>query len=285
MAKIGGPKGSDPTKVVGGKLVPFPQVPKERAPPPEIKGETDAPTGFDRKARGAGTVVPEPTTERAPGGHARARLTALGQLPIKTVANDVGRIKDTPLGKIFDGSLTIESIADLKKLDGVVRINGDLTLQENIAKSADLLALTNLIELDGRLAIEGCNALGVLDALAKLERAGGVYIGFCDRTTRITLPSLQVVEGAFIVEHMPALVDISLPTFSKGGRYFHVHECPDLTAVRAGQLRSLEDELSLINNPHLVTVNVGSRENPARVARVELRGNGAASFAQLFSRA
>ena len=288
MANIGGPKGPpDTSKVIGGKLLQFPKVDKKpiQVDLPEIKAEIPhdlTSEGFDPSAT-KGTVVPEAPPESARGGNVRARLAAMGQLPIKTAAKDVGRIKETPVGKIFDGSLTIESAAGLKKLEGVVRVSGDLTLQESVAKSPDLLVLKSLIEVGGRLTVEGNGAIGVLDPLENLERARGVYVGFNAGLTRIALPKLKELEAAFIIEHNPNLVDISLPAFTKGGRYLHVHENAALVSLSLPNLTSLTDELSVLDNPHLTSVKVGARDKPAQIPAVELRGNGAASYPQLFA--
>lgn len=291
MANIGGPKGPpEPTKAVGGKLLPFPKVAKKeiQVDLPEITGEIPhdltRSQGYDPSAT-KGTIVPETPPEGARGGNVRARLAAMGQLPIKTAGKDVVRVKDTPLGKIFDGSLTIDSVAGLKKLEGIARVSGDLTLQESVAKGADLLVLKSLLEVGGRLTVEGNGALGVLDALANLERARGIYVGFNAGLTKIVLPKLKELEAAFIIEHNPNLLEISLPSFTKGGRYLHVHENAALLSLSLPLLASLSDELSLLDNPRLTAVKVGGRDTPARIPKVEARGNGAASFAQLFARA
>src|SRR5687768_4440189 len=107
MANIGGPKGpSDPKP---GKVLPF-QKREIKAEAPEIKAEKPshtsgphAPVIFD-PAAAKGTVVPDAPSEQAAGAQVRARLAAMGQLPIKRT--EVGKVKDTPLGKIFEGSLT-----------------------------------------------------------------------------------------------------------------------------------------------------------------------------------
>ena len=134
MANIGGPKSPpDLPKGVGGKLLHLPTVAKTaiKLDLPEISQDLlERSEGFDPTAA-KGTVVPETTLEAGRGGHVQARLAALGL--IKTAAQGVGRVKDTPQGKIIDGSLTIESMAGIKKLDGVVRVSGDLTLQETVA--------------------------------------------------------------------------------------------------------------------------------------------------------
>jgi hypothetical protein len=300
MTNIGGPKKpNDPPKGVGGKVLSFPKVEKrgQVGNVPDIKAEsppdkaltvqtpvTPTAEGFDPNAA-KGTARPETVPIELRGGNVKARLAALGQLPIKTAAKDGGRIKETPVGKIFDGSLTIESASGLRKLEGVVRVAGDLVIAESVAKSADFLVLKSLVEIGGRLTIEGNASVGVLDALENLERARGIYVGFNAALTRISLPKLRELEAAFIVEHNQNLVDISLPAFAKGGRYLHIHENAALVSVSLPSLASLEDELSILDNPRLNAVKVGSKEKPAKVPHVEARGNGAPSFGTLFARA
>lgn len=131
MANIGGPKSPpDLPKGVGGKLLHLPTVAKTAITLEISQDLVEHSEGFDPNAA-KGTVVPETTLETGRGGHVQARLAALGL--IKTAAQGVGRVKDTPQGKIFEGSLTIESMAGISKLEGVVRVSGDLTLQETVA--------------------------------------------------------------------------------------------------------------------------------------------------------
>ncbi len=286
MAIIGGPKTPDPAKAVGGKLLHLPTAARTQSQPdlPAPHGESPKGQGFDPNVA-KGTVLPQSAPPSARGAAMRVRLAGMGQLPIKTAAKDAARIKDTPLGKVLDSSVTIQSAAGLRKLEGVVRVSGDLTLQESVAKSHDLLVLASLIEVGGRLTIEGNGAIGALAALESLERARGIYIGFNHGLTKIALPKLKELQAAFIIEHNANLVNISLPSFTKGGRYLHVHENAALVSLSLPQLASLSDELSLLDNPHLTSVKVGSKDQPARIGTVEVRGNGAASFAQLFAHA
>lgn len=316
MANIGGPKGpSDPTP--GARILPL--RPRTGAPQPAA-----APTESAEKAEKAAQpdkAAPQPPQVRqrelrldlparnvfepqpsrdvalpvgsgepvARGAGVRARLAALGvrgadALPIKTAARDGVRLKDTPIGKILDGSITVESGRGLQKLEGVVRVTGDLVLQESAARSPDLLALRSLAEVGGRLTIEGNGVLAALDALQSLERARGVYIGFNPSLQRITLPRLQELDAALILEGNPALVEIQLPAFQRGGLYLHVHDNASLTTLSLPSLVSLANELSLVDNPRLAQVKVASRDKPAEVGLVELKANGASAYPQLFVR-
>jgi hypothetical protein len=130
---VGGPKTPEtPHKVVGGKLVGSakpaekdklqgPARTTETAPVP-VSDEFDKVTGQ--------TQLPELPDDSSRGANLRARLTALGKVPIKTAESDRLRVRDGSGGKIVEGSVTIESPKGLQKLEGVVRVSGDLTLQE-----------------------------------------------------------------------------------------------------------------------------------------------------------
>jgi hypothetical protein len=321
MANIGGPKGpSDPRRAPGGGAKILPLKRPEKSDKTEKAGDEDtSPDPAEKLAQKSQPTAPivtkkqvslelPPLPEKNPlnpgakvtaptegegqagrGAGVRARLAALGvkgaeSLPIKTAARDAVGVKETPLGKILEGTIRIDTPRGLAKLEGVVRVTGDLVLQESAAKSPDLLALCSLIEVGGRLTIEGNASLGVIDALSSLERARGVYIGFNSSVHKIVLPKLKELDAALILEGNPALVEISLPAFAKAGLYLHVHDNASLTSLSLPSLATLGDELSLVDNPRLAKVVVGSREKPADVGLVELKNNGASSYPQLFVR-
>jgi hypothetical protein len=88
-----------------------------------------------------------------------ARLKARGFEGKKlTKTAETSRVADTAEGKVLSGSLTIESRSGLQKLDGVVRVGGDLTVHEGVIKNADLLALKSLKSVERRLTFEGLSA-------------------------------------------------------------------------------------------------------------------------------
>lgn len=231
--------------------------------------------------------LPSGQGEGGKGASVRARLAALGikggEGLVKTAASDGIRYSTVPGGRILHGSVTVESARALAKLEGVVRITGDLTIQESLLKSADLLVLKSLQEVGGRFTLEGNSSLQIVDALENLERARGLYFGFNPGITRISLPKLKELEAALIFEANGSLTEISLPSFKKGGRYAHVHDNPALTTVLAPALETLGGELSFVDNPRLITVRLASREKPAAVGGLELSKNGAASFPLLFA--
>ncbi len=294
MANVGGPKGNDPGKLQkGGRILPFrgtktADPAENKREISEVRSELDEGKGgvFDPGAPTIGKDdLPDQHVEVVRGAGIKARLAALGvkgtEGLIKAAPKDGVRVKDTPLGRIIDGNVTVESAGGLHKLDGVARITGDLVVQESAARSMDFLALKSLVELGGRLVIEGNAAVSVLDGLDSLERAKGIYIGFNTTLTRLSLPRLKQLDAALIIEGNPRLTEINLPAFEKGGLYLHVHDNAALTSVSLQRLEQLGEELSLLDNPRLVKVNVGSSQKPAHVAALELERNGAASFAAL----
>ncbi len=90
-----------------------------------------------------------------------ARLKARGgSEPVGVVHGPV--VLQTSEGPVLSGSLQIESRGQLSKLDGVVRVGGDLGLT-GILKNADLLALRELKTIEGRLTLEGLRSKPPLD--------------------------------------------------------------------------------------------------------------------------
>jgi hypothetical protein len=159
MTKIDGTKGN-----AGGKVVALrPAVVEAKIEAPEIKEET-APTDDKKPAVFDGATKRDVDFHDATGpmaargANVKARLAALGvkgaeALPIKT--RDVARVKDTPIGKILEGSVVVESARHFQKLEGVVRVTGDLTVQEARLAGADATPAMDLVEIGGRLTIEG----------------------------------------------------------------------------------------------------------------------------------
>ena len=164
---------------------------------------------------------------------------------IKTAGTDAIRYSAVPGGRILHGSLAVESTRSLAKLEGVVRVTGDLSIQESVLKSAELLVLKSLTEVGGRLTLEGNAALQLIDAFENLERARGIYVGFNPGIARVSLPKLREIEAALIFEANTALTEINLPAFSKGGLYVHVHDNQALTTVLLRVGESGDDLLAI----------------------------------------
>lgn len=300
MANLTGPKGPGEPKSKGARPVSDSRIGLEKLekakekdkaadPTPEAEQVTrdgdrfgDLPSIHGQHARDLPTVPGE-----AAGGSVKARLRALGlkggEALVKSAASDAIHYSSVPGGRILHGSAVIESARALAKLDGVVRVTGDLTVQESALKSADLLVLKSLTEVGGRLTLEGNPALQLFDACENLERARGVYLGFNPSVTRVSLPKLKELEAAFIVEANAALAELNLPAFTKGGLYLHVHDNPALTTVLMPSLDVMHGELSFLDNPRLLTVRLASKAKPATVGALELGKNGAGSYPLLFA--
>lgn len=262
MAKTTGPQA--PGGLQAGKLLDLRAKIEakrlEKAAEEEPAGETPAApvSQADEFAKGKGTgkvVLPE-AGEGERGGGVKARLAALGlkggDALIKTAGKDKARITDTPLGKVLEGAVMAESAAGLQKLNGVVKAH-EIGLQESLVKSADLLVLKSLIEVD-RFTIEGSPSLGTLDALAALERGRSIYIGFNATLGKIVLPRLREID-VLIIEGNPKLREIVLPALEVVHRYFHIHD-----------------------NTALDSVTLGKRDKPVKCGELELVGNAHTSY-------
>lgn len=299
MANLTGPKGPGEPKTKGARPVSDKTVglekrekiqEKQQTPTveqePAVKGDAfgDVPSFQGRQVR----ELPTNQGEAGTGGSVKARLHALGLKGgtdglIKTAGSDAIRYSAVPGGRILHGSVAIESARSLAKLEGVVRVTGDLSIQESVLKSADLLVLKSLSEVGGRLTLEGNAGLQLIDALENLERARGIYVGFNPGIARVSLPKLREIEAALIFEANTALTEINLPAFTKGGLYLHVHDNQALTTVLMPSLSLVQGELSFIDNPRLITVRLASKAMPATVGAIELAKNGAAGFPLLFA--
>ena len=177
MANIGGPnKPADPSK--GAKVLQLRKPETERLDPAKVQAQTPpaaktvetppapASDNFAKvgdKAAGS-TVVPDMHEDMSlaqQGSKVPARFAAMGALktaPIKTASKDQLRVRDGSGGKIMEGSLVVESAKGLQKLEGVVRISGDLTVQEARLTGADATPVMSLVEIGGRLTIEGVSS-------------------------------------------------------------------------------------------------------------------------------
>jgi hypothetical protein len=163
MKKLGGPTNPEASgKVVGGKLVqlrPAEKVEKLESPPKTVETSPVPVSDEFDKINTGGITIPENVDEVARGANVRARLAAMkGQVPIKDARSDQVRIRDGTGGKILDGSLTIESPRGLQKLEGVAIVNGDVTLQETRLSGADVTPVNSVVQINGRLTIEGVSS-------------------------------------------------------------------------------------------------------------------------------
>jgi hypothetical protein len=103
--------------------------------------------------------LPAAPVDGAGKSQLEARLAALGLDPVRFEKPDLKlkalgpTVLQTAEGKVMSGSLTIETREQLKQLSGIVRVGGDLTLQEGTFRNTDLLALSDLVTIEGRLTV------------------------------------------------------------------------------------------------------------------------------------
>lgn len=173
MAIIGGPKGPDSAKGLAKVLQlrqpddvkkaektaeTKPASPSEKAESkPESKPESKSEAAQFDGAAGTQQTIAAPV-EGAGQSQVLARLKARGfegKKVTKTAATSGPSLVQTAEGKVFSGSVSIESRQGLQKLVDVVRVGGDLTVHEGVFKSADLLALKSLKSVERRLTFEG----------------------------------------------------------------------------------------------------------------------------------
>lgn len=120
------------------------------------KVEVDA-AHFDNSTTGTQQTLAAPV-DGAGQSQVMARLKARGfegKKVTKTAATSGPSVVQTAEGKVFSGSVAIESRQGLQKLVDVVRVGGDLTIHEGLFKNADLLALKGLKTVERRLTFEG----------------------------------------------------------------------------------------------------------------------------------
>ena len=166
-----GPKGpSDPGLSLGKVLQlrqqqPIEKLEKVESPKLETPTTTTTTTTTSDASRFEGSTGTQQAlatpVEGAGASQVLARLKARGfegKKLTKTAETSGPRVVDTTEGKVMSGSVTIESRSGLAKLEGVVRVGGDLTVHEGSLKNADLLALKSLKSVERRLTFEGLSA-------------------------------------------------------------------------------------------------------------------------------
>jgi hypothetical protein len=114
----------------------------------------DPPAALFEPVPGA-ALAPEAAVQGAGRSQLLARLASSGGSAVQRRNVDSLPGLDDTSGQVHPGSVTIENRGDLAALEGVQVIDGSLTLQEGVVKSADLFVLRDLREIRGRLTIEG----------------------------------------------------------------------------------------------------------------------------------
>lgn len=187
----------------------------------------------------------------------------------------------TPVGgQAAKGDLVVERPEDLAALRGVVTFSGNLAIAESSITGADLDALRHLAVVEGNLALEGNRALTSLSGLSALtEVKGSFYAGFNEGLERLELPKLREVGGALVIEGHARLTGVDLASLESVGKYLHLHENDVLEQALFGALETLGAEVSIVDNPRLVTVALPLLT--AGPGDVEIAQNGAKLFGTL----
>jgi hypothetical protein len=124
-----------------------------------------------------------------------------------------------------------------------------------------------------------------LEQATELRHVGDtLYIGFNEDLRRVSFPKLETVGGALIIEANPALEEIHLPALVRVQKYIHLHDLATLRTLDLQLLQEAGGELSLVDCPALFQVRVGRAAQPARVARLEVKGCGAPMLPGLHAR-
>jgi len=113
----------------------------------------------------------------------------------------------------FVGNVTAGNDFDLAPLQGCRTIEGRLVLQGVQGTSA----LADLERVIGSLAIEGNNALTIIDLPVLRLVNESFTIGANDALTAVDLPRLTTVGGALSISTNGALTSISLPALTGQG--------------------------------------------------------------------
>lgn len=173
-----------------------------------------------------------------------------------------------PATKVFRGNLEIWSEQDLKQLEGVTHVTGNLTVQTQGKK----LSLPHLVQVDGELNL-GNDAAIELKALKRV--GGGLSFAGSPKLARISLPQLEVAKGGVNVSSasypLPKLKVLELPRLREAGIFMtqssglaklslpnlrkiesmQVSDHPSLSAIDLPLLKSVEQRFSLNGNPKL----------------------------------
>jgi hypothetical protein len=110
-------------------------------------GQKKTPVAIDQMEQpGKAMPIPAPQT----GGQSSLATQLMARLPTSRVARS-----SNGKGTVLNGSVDASSKAGLKVLDGIDKVDGDLTLGEGVFRNIDLTLLSELREVAGRFTFEG----------------------------------------------------------------------------------------------------------------------------------
>jgi len=176
------------------------------------------------------------------------------------------------LAPIVDGTVTIDTAADVDALAGIDRIDGDLVVR---ARELDAIALPALVEIAGSLQVQYTTRLRGLSLPALTTIGGDLAVDDNRALAALELPIVRA--GAVEILDNPALGAIALAKLDETGDLF-IQDNPaaitlDLSALRsAAQVDvSLQDGLTALVLPELKLIRTGlvMDSNPA-LTRAEL---------------
>jgi len=139
-------------------------------------------------------------------------------------------LDESPSG-ILRGSYVINNEHDVRMIDGVSRITGDL---EVYGKGLLELVLPHLQSVGGNLEIHDNDDL-----------------------TKISLENLSMVEGFVTIDSNPVLDSMFIPRLESVGDNLRIIDNPAVEELRLGELTEVAGNLRLVNNHSLVLVDMG----------------------------
>ena len=188
-----------------------------------------------------------------------------GDITVETQAQ-VNALNTTLSGKtIIDGSLAIgypvgnskKNITDLTPLTGIVRITGNIAIQQN-EQLANLNGLDSLQSIGGRVYVYRNDSLTDLGDFPVLQSIGGrVYVGRNSKLTDLgDFPVLQTIGGYFYVDGNSDLTDLGdFPDLQTIGGNFNVSGNSKLTDLGDfPDLQTIGGSFSVYNNNILTDV-------------------------------
>jgi hypothetical protein len=188
-----------------------------------------------------------------------------GDGPTGGVAGDLGDCP-TDATSVRDGDVSLTKQADVEKLRGVARIEGNLAIQGDVA---DLSPLRCLVEVGGDVTITDTSELGSVDGLESLELVGGALnvSPYCEdevcygnqSLTSVALPALRAAGEIYFWESCsefepctPVLRAIDLPELRDVGSVTLQNSA--LEHVAFGRLERVSQKFYVVRSEALVEI-------------------------------
>ena len=189
----------------------------------------------------------------------------LGDITVTTQA-EVDTLNTTLAGKTIivgnliigytDGSVTHSDIDDLTPLSNIVRIMGNVWIQQN-EQLANLNALTHLQTIGGYFSVSNNDSLTTLGNFHLLQSIGEYFsVSNNNRlTTPGDFPGLQSIGEYFSVSNNNRLTTLGeFPGLQSIGEYFSVNSNTLTTLGNFPALQSIGEVFSIYDNDELITL-------------------------------